>query len=148
MTASPDTTRHQGLSAYEATRAEIHPAPHMTRTVCGQIVPTLDLLAPYMATQPDCPICFPMKGVSPMSHKPHPDTSWYQKATQYIEAYAATSYRTQRAAWLKKGRSPRTFRFAPDTFHQRFTTALGIWDDQRREETVKAMMLFPDQFKD
>ena len=74
--------------------------------------------------------------------------AWYRKATQYIEAYAFASYQAQLAAWTKRRRSPKTFRFAPDTFHLRFIEALGIPDDVRCEETLKALMLFPEMFKD
>lgn len=67
--------------------------------------------------------------------------AWVSKAQKWIGDYAGRAFKAEKAAHVKKGKSPNTYRYNPDEFHREFVKALGKGD----EEAVKAMMMHPIQ---
>lgn len=55
----------------------------------------------------------------------------WHRSQERLKAYAYFCYRRDLGAWVKAGRSPRTFRFCPDQFHRDWVEALGEGDLDR-----------------
>ena len=64
-------------------------------------------------------------------------TDWQTAARSYLDRLGLAEYREQRAAWLKRRRSAKTFRYSPTDYHLTLCYLLG----QNDEEGFKAFKL-------
>ena len=62
---------------------------------------------------------------------------WWSAGQRWLEQQALKESAAQKAAWVKSGRSPNTFRYNPPQWHRDAVAALGRND----EETFKAIKL-------
>ena len=57
-------------------------------------------------------------------------SEWWTAVQNRLERLANAEYKSQLAAWLKAGRSKRTFRYSPPEWHRDAVAALGRNDEE------------------
>ena len=61
----------------------------------------------------------------------------WSRAQAWTTQRATALWRADRAAWIKRGRSPRTFRWIPDELHDELVSALGTPDGLERFKALR-----------
>lgn len=80
-------------------------------------------------------------GLSPL--RANPAREWWGPGERWLEQEALKEYRVQKAAHIKRGRSPNTFRYTPPDWQRDAMDALGKNDEERFKAIKLAQIGYP-----